>query len=130
MIALASFAAACGDSSDASAGGDSIAAYCKLSEQNELADDFLDGEDFSPEAMEAGFAHMGELLDDALAVVPAEIKDDFKTVAAQFDQLVAGLKEVDYNFMALDPETLAFLTDPELEAASDRLDVWSDENCS
>lgn len=125
LLSVASFAAACGDSSGR---GDS-AAYCDLSKQAEAAQGELDDGDFGPESLEAAFTGMYELTQAAVKVVPSEIKADMETMNAWAGNVVAGLEAADWDITAADSDVLALFEDAGFNEASERVDAWDQANC-
>jgi hypothetical protein len=114
---------------------------------------FCDG-DFSPGAfgagaltsidptnpdMEASMQAMVAQFDELADAAPDEIKADFEVLADVFHEYDEILAEIDYNFLALasDPEAQAKFSElesafdsDELDAASDNIEAWTEENCT
>lgn len=107
LLIVAVFAACGGDDGGGSAsGGDDAQAFCNKQEDLES----LDTAD--PEAM-------AKAIDELVADAPDEISDDIQLIADTLEQL----QDIDT------PEEAAELDREELEAASERIEKWVDENC-
>ncbi|HEV2756855.1 MAG TPA: hypothetical protein VG318_13895 [Actinomycetota bacterium] len=113
LLALVAVLAACGgddgggsEAGGSDGGGGDAQAFC--SKQEEL--DSLDTAD--PEEMSAA-------IDDLVADAPEEISDDIQLIADTLEQLQD----------ASSPEDLEGVDTDELEAASERIESWVEENC-
>jgi hypothetical protein len=110
LLIVAMFAACGGDDGGGSAsggdGGGDAQAFCNKQEDLES----LDTAD--PEAM-------AKAIDELVADAPEEISDDIQLIADTLEQL----QDIDT------PEEAAELDREELEAASERIEKWVDENC-
>jgi hypothetical protein len=113
LLVVVLFAACGGDDggggdggSEAAGGGGDAQAFCDKQEE-------LEGLDASdPEAM-------AQAIDDLIADAPEEISDDIQLIADTLDDLQN----------ASSPEDLQELDTDELEAASDRIEKWVEDNC-
>lgn len=102
-------------------------AYCRTKAE---ADALLDTVDvFDPDAVEAAVRQSIGLIEAAIEIAPAEIRDDLGTIRANADDYVAVLEENDWDLFAAAPELEALDARPEPEAAEDRIEVWEDANC-
>ena len=111
-----------GDGDDDSGGGE----WCDVArdlETNTLLDD-VDIDD--PDAIENAFEEMIDLAEEAADSAPDEIKDDLEFLVEESRDLVDALREVDFDFEAIDPSILA---DPESIAAGERVDEYSVRVC-
>ena len=77
-----------------------------------------------------------EAFDQLTAAAPAEIKDDFQTIADAYSKMVDALKGVDLSNPNPDPATLAKLTklgqelnQQKLTQASTNISNWARDNC-
>lgn len=102
LVIVALFAACGGDDG----GGSEAQAFCDKQEELES----LDTAD--PEAM-------ANAIDDLVADAPEEISDDIQLIADTLEDL----ENIDT------PEEAEDLNTDELEAASERIEKWVDENC-
>jgi hypothetical protein len=64
-----------------------------------------------------------------VAAAPAEIKSDALVVAAGFERLLTVLEGVNYDATKLNPDALAGLQTPEIQASSERLEAYSQKIC-
>ena len=116
------------DSFDASSGsGGAVDAYCRAKAEAEAMMDTIDL--FDPEAVEAGMQDNISLLDDAIEIAPAEIRDDLRTVRESFDDYLVVMEANDWDIFAAAPELEALDDRPEPAAAEDRIEAWEDANC-
>jgi hypothetical protein len=108
--ALLLTAAACGDDDDSAGGG---ASFCDAA--NDMNDRFDTIDDPTSD-------EFGEALDAIRSLdPPAEIAEDWETMVGAFE----NLSDVDLE----DPEALANLDIGELEAASERVSTYMEEEC-
>jgi hypothetical protein len=110
------------DSGDDSGGGE----WCDLAREldsNDVLDD-VDIED--PDAIESAFEEMIDLTQQAADSAPDEIKDDVELVVETARDLVDELRDVDFDFTALDQSVL---DNPEATAAGERIDAYGERVC-
>jgi hypothetical protein len=119
-----------GESDDDGGGGGSESEWCELAvEVEELDAVFGDFDPTDPDAMRNAFAEFGDVLDRAADAAPSEIEDDIEQTVDAFNQLRDALEDVDYNFLEIDPADLEFLDNPDVEAASERVEEFNAEEC-
>ncbi len=110
----ASLLAACGDD-----GGD-VQAFCdKFEAMDDLEPDFTS---------ENGLDDAVSALEEIEDVAPSEIKDDVGTVVDAFKQ-IAAIDFTDVEALAEMEETMTELSE-NMEAAGNRLEAFTDENCA
>lgn len=129
---LATDAGEADGASDADEGADeagSSSDYCRLFrefEEEDPFDTFDDDSDFG--GFREAFGQAQVLLDRIQAIAPAEIRDDFATIAEGFGQLADALEDVDYNLFELD-ESVFEGFDERFEEAGDRIDEYNERVC-
>jgi|GEM_PF-6199327 hypothetical protein len=111
--------------------------FCDLDDvDDEAIDQLFESED--PAERREGYDVFRAFFVRALQIAPSELKGDLQSMADGMEPFLDLLEEHDYDFMAMyaasesDPELAArleALEDPELQAASDRVDVWIEANC-
>jgi hypothetical protein len=134
LVAGALLLTACGGDD----GGGSASSFCDQLEELRSSDAFAEDPDFTdPDAMRTSFEQARDAL-DSIGDVPSEIKDDFETVTSGLTSLIDLFEEYDYDLVALseaaaaDPsltEQLENFGGPEFEAANDRLEEYSTNEC-
>ena len=87
-----------------------------------------------PAKVEDAFVTMQTMISDMKNGAPAEIKADVITMSAAIDNVVAIFSKYDWDFIALAsaPEFAELqeqLSGPEMQAASDRLQTYSEAKC-
>jgi hypothetical protein len=117
------------DPAPAQPGEGSSSAYCNLFRSFEEEDPFenLDDDDFG--SFREGFEQAQGILEEIVAIAPAEIRDDFVTIAEGFGQLRAALEAVDYNFFELDESALEGFEDIRFEEAGEAIDEYNERVC-
>jgi hypothetical protein len=144
FAALALFAAACGgggDDDDSSAFGESESSS---SDESSSSGDTLSTSEWcdintrvdslgvvGPGAVfaEDGMSGFLDIIDEVEDRAPDEIKDDIAVIGEFMSDFNDMLAEVDYDFLALTPAQLETLEDPAVEAASDNISAYADDNC-
>lgn len=127
---------ACGGSESA---GDSTASYCaRIQAYKDKADslDVLFDGDEPPASddMKKAFTTMQDMSADMKKGAPAEIKADVALMSKGIDDVVEFFEQYDWDIMAIaaspDVEKLdSLLSGDEMNAASDRLDEFSETTC-
>jgi hypothetical protein len=92
-------------------------------ESSTLFDD-LDGDDL--DAIDDAYDEMLDLMDNAADSAPDEIKADFEFLVEESRDLVDALRDVDFDFEAIDQ---SILEDPESIAAGERVDEYGERLC-
>ena len=72
---------------------------------------------------------LGTAIREAVAVAPAEIKADVSLVAAAATDYLAGLNRAGYDLNRVPPESLQKFQAPDVQAASQRLQVYGQTVC-
>lgn len=109
-------------------GGADGAEFCAAYELLEESDDLDRPDPQTPQDYIDGFNEVLPLAQDALDVAPDEIRDDFAALVDAIEQViddlegVATVEEAERLISGLDD-------DPELEAASDRVDDYAESTC-
>jgi len=89
--------------------------------------DELDDEEFDPfgdpESVETYYREVLSRANEIRGSAPDEIADDVDVLLESTEDLVGELEAVDWDFFALDPD-VAGLIDPEVQAATDRVDSF------
>jgi hypothetical protein len=124
--AATSDAADVGD--DSGGDGDSNnSEWCQLARGVESESDLLDDVDFTdPEAIEDAFQQVIDSLEDAADSAPEEIEADVELTLDGFNELFDALQAVDFDFLEIDQ---SFAENPEVEAASDRIEAYNEREC-
>jgi len=115
------------DGGGSSGSGGSAEQFCAASAEAEAL--FEDIDPFDPEAVEAAAKKNLELLEAAIPIAPAEVRDDLITIRENFDDYLAVLEDNGWDFFAAAPEIEELESRSEPAAAGDRLDAWEDANC-
>ncbi len=119
-VAIAFAATGCGS-------GASVEAFCTEYDAFEtLTEDDTSFESGDPAIIEEYFDKAQQGFKDVADASPDEIKDDSDTLVDAFAPVVDGLKAVDYDITALDPEVFE---NEAADEASDRVDAFYLENC-
>ena len=114
-----------GDSGDD--GGSGGGEWCDVARDVEAQFDEFDDIDFTdPESIEDAFQQMIDGVEDAADSAPDEIEDDLRLTVDGFEELFEALQDVDFEFLELDQSVLE---NPELEAASDRIEAYNEREC-
>lgn len=117
------------DPTEEPTGGD-LDRWCELT--SDLSDDpFENVDESSPAEIEAAFAELEGQMDDYVDSAPDQIRGDAETVVAAFHELGDLLETHDYDLeeVATDPAFEEVIANPEVEAASDRVDEFDAANC-
>ncbi len=72
---------------------------------------------------------LGPAIQQAVAVAPAEIKADVTLVAAAATDYLAGLQRAGYDLNRVPPEALQKFQAPDVQAATQRLQVYGQTVC-
>ena len=120
MVAGAFALAACGDD-----GGGSVEAFCESVER------FVAFDDGSPdEADSENIAEARDITDALAANAPGEISDDVDTTTDGFDAFLDAVESADeIGEEAADEAIEALFADPEIEAASGRVNDFALAEC-
>jgi hypothetical protein len=137
LVLASTTLAACG--SDSKSSGDSTEAYCaRIKAYEEKTDSFdaLFAGDEAPASddMKEAFTSAQEMITVLKDKAPAEIKSDVTLMANGIDEFVELFEKYDWDIMALgaSPDMEKFqsvMDNPEAQAASDRLDEFSETKC-
>lgn len=137
LVLAGTVLAACGG--DDKAGGSSTEAYCErvkaYKAETEAFDKVFESDDVpTADVMKQAFTTAQKGAKDLLKGVPSEIKADATLVSKGMDEMVALFEKHDWDIMALaaSDDLEAFNTlieDTDIEAASDRLDEFSEKTC-
>jgi hypothetical protein len=84
-----------------------------------------------------GLEEASELFDQLASRVPEEIRDDFEVIAENFSQVAEAVQELDLapgetpgaEDLARLQELTESLSSPEVAAAGERIQAWTEENC-
>ncbi len=114
-----------GDGGDTPIGGGD---WCDFARQVDAANDDLDFES-SPEALEAAFTEFNGLLNEARARAPGEISDAVDRAADAFNVLEGELRSVNFDLFELDLAAFSELDTPELQEATDAIDIYNEREC-
>jgi flagellin-like hook-associated protein FlgL len=120
--------------------GDDSGQLCDLMEDlSERSDEIGNlSEMTEPEEFESAFNEVDDVLDQAIDRAPDEIRDDFETISEAYDEFRAVLEDYDFDVSALiadaaanpqNMERLDVLRSPEVDAASARIDQYSEDVC-
>jgi hypothetical protein len=115
-----------GDEDDDSGGNSGGSEWCDLArdlESNSAIDDVVSND---PDAIENAFEEMIDLAEEAADSAPDEIKDDVELLVDETKRLVEELRDVDFDFTALDESVVE---NPEATAAGERLDAYLAREC-
>ena len=133
-LLAAAVLAGCGDDSKS---GSSSGDYCaKIQAYKDKSDEldvvFTDTPDSA--AVENAFTTMQTMINDLKSDAPSEIKDDVAKMSSSIDSIVSIFSKYDWDFIALAsaPEFAELqeqLSGPEMQAASDRLQTYSEAKC-
>lgn len=125
--------ASCGGDDNGASGpasGGSPEAWCTLGAEVLETGNALDDLDvFDPDAVRVAFDELGEILDEARAAAPGEIRGDVDLTAEAFATLRTALEDVDFDFFALDETALADFDDQALETAGERIEDYNRRVC-
>lgn len=126
VVALAAFAAACGD--DNGSGG-SVEAWCDLMDEANEGDAIFEGiAAASPAEVEEGMNRIEEILPMVSSAAPDEIKDDVDFFVDYTEQLVSALEDANYSLIDVD---LSFIGDDQqrLDEVNANIDAFSEREC-
>jgi hypothetical protein len=106
-------------------------AFCDIFREKDARSDSFDPFSIGPEEAEAFFDNQLALLTEAIASVPsAEIKADLEVIQVGQIEMASMLRAVDWDVFAVDFAAVEELNDqPEMNAASDRLDMYGETEC-
>ena len=120
------FAACGGSSSD----GSTADAWCDFADEADVVDEILSSLGADSSDLEAGITQMELFVQRLPDEAPDEIKEPAKKLAEGTQMLVDAIKAADYNVFDAD---LGFMQDvtleADLDAASEKLDVYTETNC-
>ena len=121
---------ACGGSSSNSAGGATAESWCGFAEESDVVDEIFASLGVNASDLEAGIMQVESFVQRLPDEAPDEIKEAAQKLADGTQMLVDALKAADYNILDADLSFLEDLTlDAELDAASDKLDAYTETNC-
>jgi hypothetical protein len=156
LAALALVAAGCGGDDSNEAGGETDTAVVETDgekttdDATETADDdaALGGECAELAGLgtrisqavtggNEGLEEASELFDELASRVPEEIRDDLEVIAENFSQVAEAAQELDLapgetpgpEDLARLQELTESLSSPEVAAAGERIQAWTEENC-
>lgn len=119
--------AACGGSSSGGATADS---WCDFVEESDVVEEVFSSLGANASESEAGIKQVESFVKRLPDEAPDEIKEPAKKLAESTQKLVDAIEAADYNILDAD---LGFLEDStmdaELDAASDKLDAYTQTNC-
>ncbi len=110
------------DAADDSGGGE----WCEIARDLESNSPLDDVDSTDPDAIENAFDEMIDLSEEAADSAPDEIKDDVELVIEETKKLVEQLRDVDFDFTALDE---SLLENPEATAAGERIAEYEERVC-
>jgi len=102
--------------------------YCKLAKTYADAQSKLGPTNTTPDLRQL-FQDAARDIKAAVAVAPAEIKNDVQVVADGFNALVTSLASVNYDFTRLTPDLIARFQSKEFMDASTRVAAYSRTVC-
>lgn len=108
--------------------GAGSAEYCKLAKSYADASSKLSPTNTTPDLRQL-FQDAARDIKAAVAVAPAEIKNDVQIVADGFNALVDALQPVNYDFTRLTPDLIARFMSAEFTTASTRVAAYSRNVC-
>jgi hypothetical protein len=121
---------ACGGSSSSSADGATAQSWCDFAEESDVVDEILTSLAANPSDLEADITQVEDFAQRLANEAPDEIKEPAKKFADFVQVLADAIEAADYNLLDAD---LGFLEDStldaDLEAASDKLDAYTETNC-
>ena len=118
--------AACGGSS----GGATAAAWCDFADESDVVDEIFSSLGANPSDLEAGITQVEDFVQRLPNEAPDEIKEPAKKLADGTQMLVDAIQAADYSILDADLSFLEDSTlDADLEAASDKLDAYTETNC-
>jgi len=122
--------AACGGSASGPAGGATAASWCDFGVEFDVVDEFFASPGTDPSELKDGMILVESFVQRLTDEAPDEIKEPAKKVAEATQMLIDAFKAADYNVLDID---LGFLENStlegELDAASDKLDAYTETNC-
>ena len=123
--------AACGGSSSSSAGGATAESWCGFAEESDVVDEIFASLGANVSDLEAGIMQVESFVQRLSDEAPDEIKEPAQKLADGTQMLVDALKAADYNILDADLSFMEDATlDAELDAASDKLDAYTEINCN
>jgi hypothetical protein len=136
-LALTVLASACGGGDDAAEPADdaevaaSGRAFCDIFREQDARSDSFDPFSTEPAEVEAFFDNQLALLTEAIASVPsAEIKADLELIQVGQIEMASMLEAVAWDVFAVDFAAVEEINEqPEMNAASDRLDIYGETEC-
>lgn len=112
------------DSVPVSDAGDFCDVVGELESFDELEDSFAD-----PDAIESQVSEVREIYTQGAELVPDEIADDFELVSESLTTFADAFADAGYNILDVRVSAITELEDPELEAATDRLEEYGESEC-
>jgi len=106
-------------------------AFCDIFREQDARSDSFDPFSTEPAEVEAFFDNQLALLTEAIASVPsAEIKADLEVIQVGQIEMASMLEAVAWDVFAVDFAAVEELNEqPEMNAASDRLDIYGETEC-
>jgi hypothetical protein len=83
----------------------------------------------NPQRVRATFEEATRAAEEAEQIAPPEIRSDVATLAGTFRDLLAILREANFDFSRVPPASLERLSSPEVQASNQRLDNYVRQNC-
>ncbi|MFT4618068.1 MAG: hypothetical protein ACI9DE_002347 [Halioglobus sp.] len=121
---------ACGGSLSSSAGGATAESWCGFAEESDVVDEMFASLGANASDLEAGIMQAESFLQRLPDEAPDEIKEAAQKLADGTQMLVDALKAADYNILDADLSFMEDSTlDAELDAASNKLDAYTEINC-
>ena len=119
-----------GDSSTEEPTGGDLERWCELTAELS-ADPFENVDESSPAEIEAAFDELESQMGDYVDAAPDQVREDAETVVGAFEELGDLLATHDYDLetVATDPAFEEVIANPDVEAASDRVDEFEEANC-
>jgi hypothetical protein len=119
--------AACGGSSSDGSTADS---WCNFADESDVVDEIFSSLGADAGDLEAGITQVESFVKRLPDEAPDEIKEPAKKLAEGTQMLVDAIKAADYNILDADLSFLENSTlDADLDAASDKLDAYTETNC-
>lgn len=105
--------------------------FCSLAAEREAQETAFDNIDFTdPAAIEAALNENRDLLAEAIAAAPDEIRGDLEVVQEDFDRVYQVFADANFDALALaDVDDSVFDDSPESDAAGERIDAYILDVC-
>lgn len=115
-------------SASESSGSGSAASFCDLAAEREAAEDNFDDNVniFIPGEVENAFSDNRDLLQRAVEVAPAAVKEDLELIQQEFEVVYQAFEDADWDATKLGEEPPE---NPEADAAGDRVDQYVQSEC-